>query len=236
MRVIAVSVLLLAALQVKPAGAQSTVPLTSSGGDGNGKATGWHVESRPLWRLQLRSAGYGAEAGEGLGGSGGQTSPSLSGRAAYRMPLDGLSEGGKTIGYLFGLGEHERDTVGLNLQVAPEFGDAYERLLLQPGVEYQTPLSSSVQLNARLFSTYASDGTPTDRREVARSGGDGPSGGGFRDVGLGIGIDYSVTSRWVVQTQAGMSRQLDATRGADKGEDQRATHQFFGGVIVNYRF
>lgn len=197
------------------------------------KVSGWQIESRPVWRLQLPASGAGG-TGFGTAGAGGLSLPLTGGGA--RSGDDG-PESGAIIGYQYGIGGvDDREAVGVNLHLGSDTRDAYERMLLQPGLEYQTALTSGLQLNARVFSTYASDSVGVDRRELSRNGGDGISGGGFRDIGLGVGMDYNVTERWIVQTQAGIARQLDETRGGAKDEDAKSLNQFFGGVVVNYRF
>jgi len=198
------------------------------------------VETRPLWRLQLRSGGLGTDPGSsGFGpapttGAGGVAG--LASGSSRSQTYDVAPESGTVFGYQYGIGDDVREAVGINMQVGSDIGDAYERLLLQPGVEYQTPLTSGLQLNARVFSTYASDTTSADRKDLSRNGGDAISGGGFRDIGLGLGLGYSLTEQWVIHTQAGVARQLGDGHSGSKPEDPKALNQFFGGVVVNYRF
>ncbi len=153
----------------------------------------------------------------------------------YRV-LGDAADSGTILGYQYGVGDDDREAVGINLHVATDARDAYERLLLQPGLEYQAPLTGGVQLNARVFSTYSGDAVGGDRKEFGRNGTETAGSGGFRDIGLGVGIDYSLSNRWIVHTQAGVSRQLDETSGGSKADEAKSIHQFFGGVVINYRF
>lgn len=236
---IVVSLVVLAGTPMAPArAAEGETPAkreTSSVGAA-AKPSGWHVETRPVWRLQLPAIGNGNAAGPGgFGPSKGTDAGAGYPGGGYRV-LGEAADSGTILGYQYGVGEDDREAVGINLHVATDARDAYERLLLQPGLEYQTPLTSGVQLNARVFSTYSGEAAGGDRKEFSRNGSEGAGSGGFRDIGLGVGIDYSLSNRWVVHTQAGVSRQLDETPGGAKADDPKPIHQFFGGVVINYRF
>ena len=114
---------------------------------------------------------------------------------------------GGFVGYLF----HDQTTgapssaVGFDVQVATNPLAQESGWLLQPGLGYATPLTPSWQLNTRLFSTYAPEGSGStafgpDSAAAMRLGGGGDSG--FQDVGVGLGLGYSITDNWNIQTQA----------------------------------
>lgn len=216
-------VLVLGAPVLALAAEPGATPAAVVAGDGAGRGSGWQVDQRPLWRLQLR----------GLAGDFGSAPSAYASPAAGGRALDTGAARGAFFGYQFGIGDDERDAIGINLQVGGDSRDAYERLLLQPGIEYQMPLATGWQLNARLFSTYSSDGMG-ERRDLQR--GEGVGAGGFRDVGLGVGLDYHLGTGWNVKTQAGVTRNLDETRASGGAEDGKTATQYFGGVIINYRF
>jgi hypothetical protein len=109
--------------------------------------------------------------------------------------------------------------------------------LLQPGVGYTTPLTPSWQLNTRLFSTYAPEGSAAtalgaDSPAALRFGSSAEPG--FQDVGVGLGLGYSITDSWNIQTQARYQRMLGA--GETEGARETSAHQFFGGVMIDYKF
>ena len=146
---------------------------------------------------------------------------------------------GGFVGYLF----HDEATgqpagsVGFDLQFATDPKASSGGWLMQPGLDYTTALSPSWQFNTRLFSTYAPDGSGAsglglDRPTALRSGGSADPG--FQDVGVGLGLGYSITDNWNIQTQARYQRMLGAGE-ADK-QSEPSPHQFFGGVMVDYKF
>lgn len=146
---------------------------------------------------------------------------------------------GGFVGYLF----HDEATglpsssLGLDLQFATDPKASTGGWLVQPGIDYSTPLADSLLLNTRLFSTYAPEGTGAgqfglDRGASLRSGGTTESG--FQDVGVGLGLGYAITDKWAIQTQARYQRMLGA--GEAEGEKEASPHQFFGGVMVDYKF
>lgn len=128
--------------------------------------------------------------------------------------------------------EHDpRSGYGVSLRFGSDPASSSETWRVQPGFDYTTALSASWQFSSRLFSTYNLDGVSTGRSSFA-----GGEERGFRDVGLGFGLGYAPSERWTVQTQATYSlplRSQDKTRSAEEGE---SSSDFFGGVILNYKF
>lgn len=184
-----------------------------------------------------------------LGGKSLQAGPTFDYRPSAPRPEDAAIaarrddgkpvELGGFVGYLF----HDEATgqpagsVGFDLQVATDPKASTGGWLVQPGLDYTTPLSSSWQFNTRLFSTYAPDassasGLGLERSSAFRSG--GSSDPGFQDVGVGLGLGYSITDNWNIQTQARYQRMLNA--GEDDKQSEPSSHQFFGGVMVDYKF
>jgi hypothetical protein len=146
---------------------------------------------------------------------------------------------GGFVGYLFrddatGL---PTGSLGLDLQVATDPKASAGGWLVQPGVDYSTVLAPSWQFSTRLFSTYSPDGSGTsglglDRPTSLRSG--GSSEPGFQDVGVGLGLGYSITDNWNIRTQARYQRMLGAAE-PDK-QNETSPNQFFGGVMIDYNF
>jgi opacity protein-like surface antigen len=161
--------------------------------------------------------------------------PALAVRRDQTAPV----ELGGFVGYLF----HDEATgsptssIALDLQVATDPLAQAGGWLVQPGLGYTTPLAPSWQLNTRLFSTYAPDGSGTtplglDYPAALRNG--SSSDAGFQDVGVGLGLGYSISDSWNIQTQARYQRMLGATE-ANRAKEV-SPHQFFGGVMIDYKF
>ena len=161
--------------------------------------------------------------------------PALAARRDQTAPV----ELGGFVGYLF----HDEATgspsssVALDLQVATDPLAQAGGWLVQPGLGYTTPLAPSWHLNTRLFSTYAPDGsgmTPLGRDYSAALHSGNGSDTGFQDVGVGLGLGYSITDSWNIQTQARYQRMLGASE-VDSAKEV-SPHQFFGGVMIDYKF
>ena len=146
---------------------------------------------------------------------------------------------GGFVGYLF----HDEATgapssaVGFDVQVATDPLAQGSGWLLQPGLGYTTPLTPSWQLNTRLFSTYAPEGSGAtafgpDSAAALRLGSGADSG--FQDVGVGLGLGYSITDNWNIQTQARYQRMLGV--GETDRASEASSDQFFGGVMIDYKF
>lgn len=146
---------------------------------------------------------------------------------------------GGFVGYLFrdqanGL---PSPSLGLDLQVQADPKASAGSWMVQPGIDYSTPLADSLQLNTRLFSTYAPEATTTSQYGFDRGLSLAPgtaSDAGFQDVGIGLGLGYSITDKWAIQTQARYQRMLGASE--KDGDKETSPHQFFGGVMVDYKF
>lgn len=136
-----------------------------------------------------------------------------------------------------------RTRFGVNVQVAGDLSDSHNGWSLQPGVDYTMALAPSWQLNARVFSTYASENYMNayfgvGSKGTAKSGLDKfTAEAGFKDVGLGLGLGYNLTDNWNIGTQAGYSRLMgDAADSPVTKKDEGSANQFFGGIIINHRF
>lgn len=140
----------------------------------------------------------------------------IGGYASYRIASEGNSRGG----------------YGVSLRFGADPATSNDAWRVQPGFDYTTALGASWQFSSRLFSTYNLEGASA----ASRSGFAGGEERGFRDVGLGLGLGYAPSQRWTVQTQATYAlplRSQDKTRSPEEGE---SSSDFFGGVILNYKF
>jgi hypothetical protein len=160
--------------------------------------------------------------------------PAIATRRDQTAPV----ELGGFVGYLF----HDQATgspsssVALDLQVATDPLTQTGGWLVQPGLGYTTPLSPSWHLNTRLFTTYAPEayGTTPLGSEYSALRNSSGSDAGFQDVGVGLGLGYSITDSWNIQTQARYQRMLGPAE-ADRAKEV-SPDQFFGGVMIDYKF
>lgn len=215
------------------------------GGGSSAGASGWQIDQPSVWRLRLQSNGFvpSSATHDAAGHPGVSSTAPVASELGSLDNLRFIEPHGDVSGslsYLQPLGTDEREAIGMSLQVTTEGIDAYDRLLLQPSFEYQAPLSGSWQWNARVFSTYSAAGLSAGSpgTEIGRVGaGDGvTSQGGFRDVGVGVGVGYSLSEDWKIKTQAGVARQLRNNKVESTSDSGAQNNAFFGGVMLDYRF
>lgn len=162
--------------------------------------------------------------------------------AAAIEGLDDLSEAWDTGGivqYGYSDPDDPRTRAGIDVRIAPGDVNAGDGWLLQPGASYTTPFFERWQFNARVYSTIAppsssSGGMYLDRQ--ARNGAGWNSDSTFQDVGVNLGLAYDVNDSWIVGTGAGVSRMLGRPDEAARLDDEPAATQFFGGVVLKYKF
>ncbi len=58
----------------------------------------------------------------------------------------------------------------------------------------------------------------------------------FQDVGVNLGLNYDVNENWRLGTGAGVSRMIGKPGEAAAINDEASTTQFFGGVVLKYKF
>lgn len=200
----------------------------------------------PEQRLSLRTYQY-RSFGEGVRGRsqfamGYQPSREGDLDAASIEGIDGLSEAWDTGGILqYGYSDPDdpRTRAGIDVRIAPGDINAGDGWLLQPGASYTTPFFERWQFNARVYSTIAppsssSGGMYLDRQSRNSAGWNSDST--FQDVGVNLGLAYDVTDSWILGTGAGVSRMLGRPDEAAGLDDEPAATQFFGGVVLKYRF
>lgn len=148
---------------------------------------------------------------------------------------------GAIIGYQLSDNADPRTGAGINLQLVTGGPDFESGMLLQPGFDYTVPFSDSLQLSARVFTTYAPQAG--NRAAAAQPEATSPTlrsldtEGGWRDVGVNLGVGYSVSERWTLETQAGYTQSLaERTKTPGSKDEQQPRGEIFGGVFLNYRF
>jgi len=158
-------------------------------------------------------------------------------RAGAMNQGDGGAEFGGFAGLLVNDDVMAGSAVGLNFQGVAGGSDSGDGMLFELGADYMTPVSESWQFSARLSSSFAADNAMGPSGGPARSGLDrSDTDGGFKDVGLGLGLDYNFTESWNVETSLGYTRLIGDANRRSSTDEEGNSHQFFGGVVVNYRF
>jgi len=156
--------------------------------------------------------------------------------------FDPAWEAGAFVDYRLDNGAKPNTIVGLNFRMAPGITDSRNGWLFLPNVYYRAPLGDSWNIRADLSSTFATDnalssGSGFSGATAIRRGLDEFDGeGGFKDVGIGVGVTYNLTPSWNVDTALRYQRLLDETAENPAGNDPRAANQLFGGVLVRYKF
>lgn len=145
---------------------------------------------------------------------------------------------GAIIGYQISDPDEAGAAAGVNLQMVTDLDDTGRGILFQPGFDYTMPFSGSLKLNARVFSTYVSDdGFNPGADSTARGNlGGSESEPGWRDVGVNLGLGYSVSTSWSIETQAGFTHSFGSAAKNNSQNDEALVNDIFGGVFLNYRF
>jgi hypothetical protein len=157
--------------------------------------------------------------------------------------IDDLSKAwdyGGIVEYGYSDPDDPRSSAGINIRIAPGDGGASEGWFLQPGASYSRPVAERWQFNARVYSTIASPNAAgtTLQAEAQAPGGLGWMNGDstFQDVGVNLGLAYDVNENWRLGTGAGVSRTLGKPGEAAVADDEASSTNFFGGVVLKYKF
>ena len=145
---------------------------------------------------------------------------------------------GAIIGYQISDMNEPGAAAGVNLQMVTDLDDTGRGILFQPGFDYTMPFSDTLKLNARVFSTYVSDEGIHPGADTAARGnlGSHETEGGWRDVGLNLGLGYSMSTSWSIETQAGFTHSFGSAAKNSSQDDEAIVNDIFGGVFLNYRF
>jgi outer membrane scaffolding protein for murein synthesis (MipA/OmpV family) len=161
-------------------------------------------------------------------------------RAGAMSRGDGGTGVGGFAGVLVNDDEMSGTAVGFNLQGMADGSAPGDGMLFEMGADYTTPVAESLQFSARVSSSFAAEnamGPVLGGNGPARSGLDkSDSNGGFKDVGLGLGLDYNFAESWNLETNLGYTRLIGDPKRRSSADDDAGSHQIFGGVVVNYRF
>lgn len=146
---------------------------------------------------------------------------------------------GGFVGYRFDGVDGANSSLGINLQLLGDPLSSDSSWAMTPGIDYSTPLDDSWQLDARLFSSYGREGGGIGGPSVPANGAPGLQSEqepGFQDFGFSLGLGYSMADQWSVSTSAGYARARQPGPEKSAREDPEWTGEFFGGVMLNYRF
>lgn len=198
-------------------------------------------------RLSVRSYQYRDFSGAGAGRSG-----QALGYQPYRdgdldpTRMSGIDDLGKAwdyggiVEYGYSDPEDPRRSAGISIRIAPGDGGVSDGWFLQPGASYSRPVAERWQFNARVYSTIASPNAAgnTLQSETQAPGGLGWMNGdsAFQDVGVNLGLAYDVNENWRLGTGAGVSRSLGNPGETDAADDEASSTNFFGGVVLKYKF
>jgi outer membrane protein len=131
-------------------------------------------------------------------------------------------------------------TAALDLRYDVANGNGY---LITPRLTYSNRLPDSrYSVGGELFSNWASSDYMSEyfgvsASDAARSGLNRYTpDSGFKDVGLGLNVNYRFTDHWSTTLVGTYTRLLGDAADSPIVEDRGNENQFFGGVTVNYRF
>jgi len=128
------------------------------------------------------------------------------------------------------------------IQVVQDVSGANDGLLATLGVGYSVKISDPVHMTLMASTTYASgDYMSTyfgvDARNSARSGlKTYNADAGFKDVGVGVAVNYSVWEHVGFRVIASYTRLVGDAADSPIVDDQGNANQFFGGLMVTYTF
>ena len=156
--------------------------------------------------------------------------------------VDNAFELGGFLGYLHKFQGARAPSLGANFQFAADVSDAHNGWLFQPGIDLALPFGESFVFSARAFSTYATEKYMStyfgiDNKNAGVSGLDRfDADAGFKDVGLGLGLNYQISESWGLNLQGGYTRLIGDAEDSPVTDDEGSANQFFGGLGFTFSF
>ncbi len=156
--------------------------------------------------------------------------------------VDNAFEIGGFFGYIHRFQGARAPSLGANFQFAADVSDAHNGWLFQPGIDFALPFGESFTFSLRGFSTYATENYMStyfgiDNKNAAISGLDRfDADAGFKDVGLGLGLNYQISKSWGLNLQGGYTRLIGDAEDSPVTDDEGSADQFFGGVGFTFSF
>jgi hypothetical protein len=144
---------------------------------------------------------------------------------------------GGYVGYRFKDFGGDDSSLGLNLQMLGNPFGSESGWAMTPGVDYSTPIDNEWRLDARVFSSYGREGGDFGGDFDDQAAGlDSQEDPGFMDFGFSLGLGYSLADQLSVSTSAGYARARQTGQEGVSQDDEEWVGEFFGGVLLNYRF
>ena len=129
------------------------------------------------------------------------------------------------------------------LTVFRDISDAYDGgMTAQLKGGYMRPLTSRLRLRTEVYTTWADDNYNEaffgiTALQSQRSGlRQYQADGGFKDAGLTLGLDYSLTDHWGLSALVGFKRLLGDAADSPLVEDKGSANQFNTGLLLSYKF
>jgi outer membrane protein len=129
-----------------------------------------------------------------------------------------------------------------SLKAANDINDAHEGLLVTLDGGYVIPIDKGVKLDITVFTTYASDDYmetyfSVDADNSSRSGlSQYDADSGIKDFGAMLNLGYAPWDHWGVTGILGLKRLTGDAEDSPVVDLEGSENQFFGGVMVTYRF
>ena len=179
------------------------------------------------------------EAGPGINSRPGSDVADDGSSLAGPSEDDALDVGG-FVGYRFQDFGGEASSLGINLQMLGDPFGSESGWAVTPGIDYSTPIDGAWRLDARVFSSYGREGggfgNGSNADDDAAAGLRAQEDPGFQDFGFSLGLGYSVADQWSVLTSAGYARARQNGQERAAQDEEEWSGEFFGGVMLNYRF
>ena len=134
------------------------------------------------------------------------------------------------------------DPLSVGLEASQDIAGAHSGFQVLGKADYAADLTSVLSTRAGVFTTYAShDYMDTyfgvSGADARRSGLDRyEAGAGFKDVGLELGLTYTITEQWSLSAIGRYARLLGDAADSPIVDDEGSANQLFGGLSIGYRF
>lgn len=143
------------------------------------------------------------------------------------------------LGVFFGF---EYNNWSASIEAMQDVADGNDGAIIRLNGGYRIPVSQTFRLGLGVFTTWADDDYmeayfEIDAADSARSGlSTFDADSGIKDVGLNINATYQPWQNWGFMGLLGFKRLLDDAEDSPVTDDEGDENQFFGGVLVFYKF
>ena len=143
------------------------------------------------------------------------------------------------LGAFFGF---EYNNWSASIEAMQDVADGNDGAIIRLNGGYRIPISQSFRLGLGAFTTWADDDYmeayfAIDAADSARSGlSTYNADSGIKDVGVNISATYQPWQKWGFMGLLGYKRLLGDAEDSPVTDDEGDENQFFGGVLVFYKF